>query len=90
MAEINKSIEQLKTRFIGDSERHATMVDKMLYMDDLAEDIGVKPNWLKLGLRDPYLTFKCITGPLLAYQYRIGGEHKSKPQLGIILTRSFR
>lgn len=73
MEEVARNLAGLRESSAGDSERHATMVDKMVYMDELAEEMGIKPNWWSLALRDPQLAFKCIVGPLLPYQYRLVG-----------------
>lgn len=55
-------------------DRHKTVVMET-YMDDLANDIGVKPNLLSMLFRDPWLFYSCLTGPVLPYQYRLQGCH---------------
>jgi dimethylaniline monooxygenase (N-oxide forming) len=44
-------------------------------MDELAEIIGAKPNVKHLLLTDPLLGYRVLTGPNLAYVYRLQGPH---------------
>lgn len=64
-----------ETKFLHSSARNCMQVYSIPYMDELAEIIGVKPNLTKLFLNDPKLTWECVMGPCLPYQYRLEGPH---------------
>ncbi|XP_017159046.1 dimethylaniline monooxygenase [N-oxide-forming] 5-like [Poecilia reticulata] len=51
-------------------------VDFVEYMDDLAQDIGVRPSLLWLFLTDFPLFMRVFWGPITAYQYRLMGPGK--------------
>eukprot|EP00743_Colponemidia_sp_Colp-15_P007028 GILK01007584.1.p1 GENE.GILK01007584.1~~GILK01007584.1.p1 ORF type:complete len:556 (-),score=75.63 GILK01007584.1:115-1755(-) len=57
------------------SARHTIQVDYTPYMDELASQIGAKPNFLRLLLSDPMLAYKCLTGPNTPCQYRLVGPN---------------
>ena len=42
-------------------------------MDEIASEIGCKPNLRKLFVEDPKLAVQCLVGPCLPAQYRIHG-----------------
>lgn len=71
-----QDIEKVKSKYLRDSDRHSAMVNKKEYMDMLADEIKVKPDWWTLMWTDPYLCYKCIFGPLLPYQYRLVGRFR--------------
>jgi dimethylaniline monooxygenase (N-oxide forming) len=50
-------------------------VDYVQFMDELADMIGAKPDMLRLFMSDPLLGYKVLTGPNLAYVYRLNGPH---------------
>lgn len=58
-----------------DSDRYATQVHWIAYMDELASLIGVKPNLSLMALKDPALFRRCFAGPCLSYQFRLEGPH---------------
>ena len=43
------------------------------YMDDIASQIGVKPDLYKLFKEDPVLSMRCLFGSCLPAQYRLQG-----------------
>ncbi|XP_072295123.1 flavin-containing monooxygenase 5-like [Eucyclogobius newberryi] len=43
------------------------------YMDSLAEQVGARPNLLRLLLTDPWLALQVFFGPCTSYQYRLTG-----------------
>lgn len=57
------------------SPRHTIQIDVLPYMDDVARDIGVKPNFLWLLLTDPVLAYHYMFGPFVPTHYRIHGPH---------------
>ncbi|XP_065055085.1 flavin-containing monooxygenase 5-like [Rhopilema esculentum] len=55
------------------ADRHTIQVDYIDYADEIAREIGCKPNFLKLLFKDPSLAFSCLFGPCVPYQYRLMG-----------------
>lgn len=45
-------------------------------MDEIASEIGVKPNIKELLLKDPKLALRCLFGPCTPSQYRLQGPGK--------------
>ncbi|PRD20354.1 UNVERIFIED_CONTAM: Fmo5 [Trichonephila clavipes] len=72
--EIDNKEELMRRRYVN-SPRHTLEVDFITYQDELAEQIGVKPNFLKMILTDPKLFWALFAGPCLPYQYRLQGPH---------------
>ncbi|KAG9468507.1 hypothetical protein GDO78_022589 [Eleutherodactylus coqui] len=69
-----------------ESERHTIQVDYVNHMDEIAEEIGCKPNVKKLFLTDPKLAWEMFFGPCAPYQYRLSGPGKWKDARKAILT----
>lgn len=59
----------------------------MTYIEDIASDIGVKPNILKLLLTDPVLAVKLVFGALNSYHFRLSGPAKWDGAREAILTQ---
>ncbi|XP_019643098.1 PREDICTED: dimethylaniline monooxygenase [N-oxide-forming] 5-like [Branchiostoma belcheri] len=55
------------------SPRHTIQVEYTPYMDELAGQIGVKPDFKRLFLSDPRLAMEVYFGPCTPYQYRLVG-----------------
>ncbi|XP_015921712.1 flavin-containing monooxygenase 5 isoform X2 [Parasteatoda tepidariorum] len=85
MADIAKKLEWIRDKFVS-SPRHTLEVDFIGYQDELADDIGVKPNLLKIAITDPKLFWALIFGPSLSYQYRLQGPHSWDGARNAILT----
>lgn len=51
-------------------------MDYIEYLDEVATEIGCKPNILGLLLTDPVLALKVIFGPCTPAQYRLKGPGK--------------
>ncbi|XP_066453360.1 flavin-containing monooxygenase 5-like isoform X2 [Eleutherodactylus coqui] len=85
-AEIAKRTEVMQKRYV-ESERHTIQVDYVDYMDEVAEEIGCKPNVKKLLLLDPKLAWEVLFGPCTPYQYRLSGPGKWKDARKAILTQ---
>lgn len=73
-ADIKKKDDYIRWRFT-DSLRHTFQVDIIGYSDELAEEVGCKPNLWKLAITDPVLFWRLFFGPSLPYQYRLHGPH---------------
>lgn len=69
------------------SQRHTIQVDYISYMDDLARQVGVRPNFLGLLLRDPRLGLSVLLGPCTPYQYRLCGPGQWAGARQAILTQ---
>ncbi|KFW02318.1 Dimethylaniline monooxygenase [N-oxide-forming] 5, partial [Fulmarus glacialis] len=72
------------------SQRHTIQVDYIPYMDELACQVGVKPNLLALFLTDPKLALEVVFGPCTPYQYRLRGPGKWAGAREAILTQRQR
>ena len=75
VAYINKYREDMKKRYVT-SHRHTIQVDFIEYMDEIAVEFGVRPEFKKLFVHDPLLALRCFFGPCYPYQYRLIGPGK--------------
>ncbi len=50
-------------------------VNYIEYADEIASEIGCRPNLVKLFFTDPVLAIRCFFGPCAPYQYRIMGPN---------------
>ncbi|KAJ8789052.1 hypothetical protein J1605_004975 [Eschrichtius robustus] len=57
------------------------------YVDEIASEIGVKPNLFSLFLWDPKLALEIFFGPCTPYQYHLQGPGKWAGARGAILTQ---
>ncbi|XP_073499189.1 flavin-containing monooxygenase 5-like isoform X1 [Phyllobates terribilis] len=85
-AEIMKRREDMQKRYV-ESQRHTIQVDYVNYMDEVAIEIGCKPNLKTLFLSDPKLAWELFFGPCTPYQYRLSGPGKWKDAKKAILTQ---
>ncbi|XP_023282273.1 dimethylaniline monooxygenase [N-oxide-forming] 3-like, partial [Seriola lalandi dorsalis] len=65
----------------------ALQVDYIPYLDFMAKQVGVRPNFLILLLRDPVLWVKVVFGPCTPYQYRLTGPGQWAGARHAILTQ---
>lgn len=70
---IRKKSESMRHRYVA-SPRHTIQVDWINYMDELACQIGARPNILKYFFTDNEL-FRALLGPCVPYQFRLEGPH---------------
>ncbi|XP_053324724.1 flavin-containing monooxygenase 5-like [Spea bombifrons] len=89
MDEITIRKENMQKRYVK-SERHTIQVDYVPYMDEIAAEIGCKPNLMKLFVTDPKLAREVFFGPCSPYQYRLFGPGKWKEARRAILTQMDR
>lgn len=75
MEEVNEKKEN-KVRWFGLSYDEVLKTDCIVYADEIASFIGIKPSVPSLLLQDPELAFKVFFGPCTAYQYRLNGPGK--------------
>jgi dimethylaniline monooxygenase (N-oxide forming) len=68
------------------TKRITTLTDFLSFSDDLARDIGCRPNLgFKMFFSDPYLWLRCMIGPISNAQYRLCGPHAKPEQARRIL-----
>ncbi|XP_076195911.1 flavin-containing monooxygenase 5-like isoform X3 [Aptenodytes patagonicus] len=88
-ADIEQKREAMAKRYVK-SQRHTIQVDYIPYMDELACQVGVKPNLLALFLTDPKLALEVAFGPCTPYQYRLRGPGEWAGAREAILTQRQR
>ncbi|NWI92028.1 FMO5 monooxygenase, partial [Pitta sordida] len=88
-ADIRQKKEAMAERYVK-SQRHTIQVDYIPYMDELACQLGVKPNLLTLFLTDPKLALEVAFGPCTPYQYRLRGPGTWAGAREAILTQHQR
>nr|XP_048277177.1 flavin-containing monooxygenase 5-like [Myodes glareolus] len=89
MADITRKRRKMTKDFrksLKDS-RHVQFID---YMDEIASELGVKPNLLSLFLWDTKLAKEIFCGPCTSYQYRLQGPGKWAGARAAILTQRER
>ncbi|NWI25993.1 FMO5 monooxygenase, partial [Sula dactylatra] len=89
LADIRQTKEEMAKRYVK-SQRHTIQVDYIPYMDELARQVGAKPNLLTLFLTDPKLALEVLFGPCTPYQYRLRGPGKWPGAREAILTQQQR
>ncbi|XP_042663110.1 flavin-containing monooxygenase 5-like [Tyto alba] len=89
LADIAQTKEKMAKRYVK-SQRHTIQVDYIPYMDELACQVGVKPNLLALFLTDPKLALEVAFGPCTPYQYRLRGPGEWVGAREAILTQRQR
>ncbi|XP_008583786.1 PREDICTED: dimethylaniline monooxygenase [N-oxide-forming] 5-like [Galeopterus variegatus] len=89
MADIRKKRKKLAKEFLN-NPRDSRRVQYVDYMDEIASEIGVKPNLLSFFLWDPKLAMEIFFGPCTPYQYRLQGPGKWAGARGAILTQRAR
>ncbi|KAG8436652.1 hypothetical protein GDO86_007665 [Hymenochirus boettgeri] len=78
------------TRVYFKSDRHTLQVSYVGYMDEIATEIGCKPDVKQVMLTDPKLGWELLFGPCTPYQYRLFGPGKWKEARQTILTQMGR
>uniref|UniRef100_A0A8C9UQI2 Flavin-containing monooxygenase n=1 Tax=Spermophilus dauricus TaxID=99837 RepID=A0A8C9UQI2_SPEDA len=84
MSDIDEKMGK-KLKWFGKSETIQT--DYIVYMDELASFIGVKPSIPWLFLTDPRLAVEVFFGPCSPYQFRLVGPGKWPGARNAILTQ---
>ncbi|XP_060722703.1 si:dkey-239i20.2 isoform X2 [Tachysurus vachellii] len=86
LKDIKAKEDSMAKRYVT-SQRHTIQVDHLLYMDELATQIGVCPNLLWLFLTDPSLWLRVLFGPGTPYQFRLFGPGQWAGARQAILTQ---
>lgn len=74
----------------GESQSQILQTNYVSYLDELALEIGVKPEFLSLLLKDPQLAVKVYFGPCNSYHYRLVGPGQWEGARRAILTQKQR
>uniref|UniRef100_UPI0037E91EB2 flavin-containing monooxygenase 5-like isoform X1 n=2 Tax=Semicossyphus pulcher TaxID=241346 RepID=UPI0037E91EB2 len=78
--------DSMARRYVS-SQRHTIQVDYISYMDEVAEQVGVRPSIPRLLLTDPRVGLNVLLGPCTPYQYRLRGPGKWAGARQAILTQ---
>uniref|UniRef100_A0A8D0IZP1 Flavin-containing monooxygenase n=1 Tax=Sus scrofa TaxID=9823 RepID=A0A8D0IZP1_PIG len=89
MADIEKKRKKFAKEYRNNS-RDTRRVQYVDYMDEIASEIGVKPNLFSFFLWDPKLALEIFFGPCTPYQYRLQGPGKWAGARRTILTQRER
>uniref|UniRef100_A0A8C0W0B6 Flavin-containing monooxygenase n=1 Tax=Castor canadensis TaxID=51338 RepID=A0A8C0W0B6_CASCN len=89
MNDINRRKRKMAKEFVN-SPRDIHRVQYIDYMDEIASDLGVKPNLFSLLLWDTKLAKEIFFGPCTPYQYRLQGPGKWAGARTAILTQRDR
>ncbi|XP_041967776.1 dimethylaniline monooxygenase [N-oxide-forming] 2-like [Alosa sapidissima] len=85
---MNEVIDAEMQRYTESYPSHATVqVQYIPYLDDLAQEVGARPNFLSLLFRDPSLSLKVLLGPCTPYQFRLFGPGQWKGARQAICTQ---
>ncbi|XP_074524012.1 flavin-containing monooxygenase 5-like [Halichoeres trimaculatus] len=84
--EISEDTETMNQKFVC-SRQNPLQVDYIPYLDSLAEQVGARPNFLGLLLKDPKLALHVFLGPCTPYQYRLSGPGQWAGARQAILTQ---
>ncbi|KAM4860753.1 flavin-containing monooxygenase 5-like [Thomomys bottae] len=89
MAEINRKEKEVEKQCVK-SPGSVRRVKYICYMDEIASEIGVKPNLFSLLIWDPKLAMEVFYGPCTPYQFRLQGPWKWNGARTAILTQRDR
>nr|XP_023422991.1 dimethylaniline monooxygenase [N-oxide-forming] 2 [Cavia porcellus] len=74
----------------GESQSQIVQTNYVDYLDELALEIGAKPDLISFLLKDPELAVKLCFGPCNSYQYRLVGPGQWEGARRAILTQKQR
>lgn len=89
MADISKRNKK-RIDLFGESMSQMLQTNYIEYLDELALEIGAKPDLLSLALKNPKLAMKLYFGPCNSYQYRLVGPGRWEGARNAILTQKQR
>ncbi|XP_014700659.1 flavin-containing monooxygenase 2 [Equus asinus] len=89
MADIIKRNEK-RIDLFGKSQSQTLQTNYIDYLDELASEIGAKPDFLSFLLKDPKLAVKLYFGPCNSYQYRLVGPGRWEGARHAIFTQKQR
>ncbi|CAG2105494.1 unnamed protein product, partial [Medioppia subpectinata] len=71
-------------------DKYSTYFRYIKYMDELADEMGVKPRLWKYAFTDPKLWWRLYFGPCVSYQYRLNGPNAWPDAREAIMTVNHR
>lgn len=77
---------EARKQFVDDAGRLANLTDFLRLLDQIADEIGCRPEGLRL--RDPQLWWKVLTGPITGGQYRLVGPGAKPDVVAPLLRRA--
>lgn len=89
MADIVERNER-RIDLFGKSQSQILQTNYIDYLDELALEIGAKPDFISLLFKDPKLAVKLYFGPCNSYQYRLVGPGQWEGARNAILTQKQR
>ncbi|XP_006887484.1 PREDICTED: dimethylaniline monooxygenase [N-oxide-forming] 2 [Elephantulus edwardii] len=89
MSDIIKRNEK-RIDLFGESQSQILQTNYIDYLDELALEIGAKPDFLSILLKDPKLAMKLYFGPCNSYQYRLVGPGRWEGARSAIFTQKQR
>ncbi|XP_029395027.1 dimethylaniline monooxygenase [N-oxide-forming] 2 isoform X1 [Mus pahari] len=89
MADIVERNEK-RIDLFGKSQSQILQTNYVDYLDELALEIGAKPDFVSLLFKDPKLAVKLYFGPCNSYQYRLVGPGQWEGARSAILTQKQR
>ncbi|KAM3619590.1 uncharacterized protein V6R79_010551 [Siganus canaliculatus] len=87
MLKVTESELKMNLKSYSSRQQAALYVDYISYLDFMAQEIGVRPNLLRLFLTDPVLWAKVLAGPCTPYQFRLTGPGQWSGARRAILTQ---
>ncbi|XP_075689439.1 dimethylaniline monooxygenase [N-oxide-forming] 2-like isoform X2 [Rhinoderma darwinii] len=85
-AHFKKSIER-KRKCFGKGRSQTLQTYFIEYMDEVAVEIGIRPNIMRLLITDPTIALRVFFGPCTPYQYRLTGPGKWSGARNAILSQ---
>ncbi|XP_056383996.1 dimethylaniline monooxygenase [N-oxide-forming] 2-like isoform X4 [Hyla sarda] len=82
-----KKTTELRIKCFGKGRNQTLQSYFIDYMDEVAVEIGVRPNITRLFITDPKVALKVFFGPSTPYQYRLTGPGKWSGARNAILTQ---
>ncbi|XP_069497368.1 dimethylaniline monooxygenase [N-oxide-forming] 2-like isoform X3 [Ambystoma mexicanum] len=82
--------EKLESKWYGSVQGHIFQIEFIEYLDEIASEIGVKPNFFRLLLRDPRLAVEVFFGACTSPQFRLTGPGKWNGARNAIMTKWVR
>jgi dimethylaniline monooxygenase (N-oxide forming) len=78
-----------RTQYVH-SRRYNIQVDAIDYADEIANEIGARPQLAHIMLTDPYLATRMFIGANYPYVYRLTGPHRWPHAARTLLTANER
>ncbi|XP_014678576.1 PREDICTED: dimethylaniline monooxygenase [N-oxide-forming] 5-like [Priapulus caudatus] len=70
--DVNRKSDAIRGQYVQ-SQRHTLEAFWIPLMDELAAEVGARPDLWCLFKRDPFLALRCLVGPCVPAQYRLMG-----------------